>query len=276
MHELESIQEAVRFIHARISAVPTCGLVLGTGMSSFADQLSERQEIPYRLIPHFVESTVVGHAGKLVFGKLNGLSLVIMAGRYHYYEGYSLQEVTFPIRVMKYLGIERLIITNIAGGLQPRLKAGDLLIIEDHINLIPSNPLRGIYDARLGTRFPDLTNAYDIAINRMASEWLDKQLIRYHKGVYVAVAGPSLETKAERLYLQKIGGDAVGVSTVPEVIVCKQMRIPVNAFSIISNELSAETSVEEVNQIAKETAPRLSQLLHFLLAEIALLDSQGK
>lgn len=267
MHLLESVEESVKFIKARISLIPKNGIVLGTGLSGFSEELTERQEIPYRLIPHFVQSTVAGHAGKLVFGNLNGVPTVMMAGRFHYYEGYSLAEVTFPIRVMNHLGVERMIITNVSGSLQPHFKAGDILIVNDHINLIPSNPLRGANDERLGPRFPDMVNIYDPTIISKAKKIAEINEIRFQEGVYVALPGPSLETKAERVFLQKIGGDAVGMSTVPEVIVCKHMSLPVNVFSIISNEFNVETSIEEVIAVAKETELKLRLLIKSVLKD---------
>ncbi|MEP7268711.1 MAG: purine-nucleoside phosphorylase [Saprospiraceae bacterium] len=268
MHVLEAIEESVRFIKARINTVPKLGIVLGTGLSGFAEELTEKQEIPYRVIPHFVQSTVAGHAGKLVFGHLDGMPTVMMAGRFHYYEGYSLPEVTFPIRVMKHLGVERMIITNVSGSLQPEFKAGDILLVTDHINLLPSNPLRGINDERLGPRFPDLTNTYDLGMIAKARTIANNNKIPVREGVYVAVPGPSLETKAERIFLQKIGADAVGMSTVPEVIVCKHMSLPVNVFSIISNEFNVETSVEEVIEVAAQSESKLRTLIKELLREI--------
>lgn len=264
----ETVEESVRFIKARVSITPQIGIVLGTGLSGFADELTDKQEIPYRLIPHFVQSTVAGHAGKLVFGKLHGIPTVMMAGRFHYYEGYSLQEVTFPIRVLKFLGVERMIITNVSGSLQPHFKAGDILVVNDHINLIPSNPLRGANDERLGPRFPDLVEAYDQKIIKTAKSIAEIEKITIHEGVYVALAGPSLETKSERIFLQRIGGDAVGMSTVPEVIVCNHMSVPVNVFSIISNEFNVVTSIEEVIGVAKQSEGRLRTLIKNILSVI--------
>lgn len=267
MHILESIEEAVRFIQARVSIKPQVGIVLGTGLSGFVEELTGRQEIPYRVIPHFVESTVAGHAGKLVFGFLGATPVILMAGRFHYYEGYSLPEVTFPIRVMKYLGVSRMIITNVSGSLSDRFKAGDILIVNDHINLIPSNPLRGPNDERIGPRFPDMTNVYDHDIIAKALAAAMNGNIRVHEGVYVAVPGPSLETKAERVFLRQIGGHAVGMSTVPEVIVCKHMGLAVNVFSIISNEFNLETSIEEVLAMAKFGEPHLRVLIKAVLTQ---------
>mgnify|MGYP001005135864 CR=1 FL=1 len=265
MHTFELIEEAVRFIQARVSLKPKVGIVLGTGLSGFSDELTNKQEIPYRLIPHFVESTVAGHAGKLVFGMLENTPVVMMAGRFHYYEGYTLNEVTFPIRVMKFLGVDRMIITNVSGSLQERFKAGDLLLVNDHINLLPSSPLRGPNDERMGSRFPDMMQVYDRSINQKGLAFAQANGIKVHEGVYVATQGPNLETKAERIFFQRIGGDAVGMSTVPEVIVCKHMSLPVNVFSIISNEFNVETSIEEVISVAKASEANLRLLIKGVL-----------
>ncbi len=273
MHKLEAIEESVRFIKARVNITPSIGIVLGTGLSGFTEELKDRQEIPYRVIPHFVKSTVAGHAGKLVFGYLDHIPVVMMAGRFHYYEGYSLAEVTFPMRVLKYLGIGRMLITNVSGGLQEHFKAGDILSVKDHINMIPSNPLRGPNDERLGPRFPDMTNTYDSTILKAAIKQSQLLGLRMHEGVYVAVPGPSLETKAERIFLQKIGADAVGMSTVPEVIVCKHMGLPVNVFSIISNEFNVETSIEEVIAVARSGEHNLRKLIRSILLDIARINN---
>jgi len=268
MHKLELIDDAVRFIRARVSISPRVGIILGTGLSGFAEELTEKQEIPYRRIPHFVESTVAGHPGKLVFGFLDGIPVVMMAGRFHYYEGYTLPEVTFPVRVLKYLGVERMMITNVSGALRQEYKEGDILIVKDHINLLPSNPLRGPNDERIGPRFPDMTQAYDQEIISKAEQLGRSTNLKVHTGVYVSMPGPSLETKAERRFLQIIGADAVGMSTVPEVIVCKHMGLPVNVFSIISNELNKETSMEEVIAVAKSGEPNLRRLIKGLLPAV--------
>ncbi|MEP7322364.1 MAG: purine-nucleoside phosphorylase [Saprospiraceae bacterium] len=267
MHILESIEEAVKFIQARVNFKPDIGIVLGTWLNGFTDELTSKLEIPYRVIPRFVESTVAGNAGKLVFGYLGELKVVLMAGRFHYYEGYSLPEVTFPIRVLKHLGVNRMIITNVSGSLDESFKAGDIMVVNDHINLIPSNPLRGPNDERLGKRLPDMTNVYDREIISKAHEKASLHGIRLHEGVYVAMPGPSLETKAERVFLKMIGGHAVGMSTVPEVIVCKHMGLPVNVFSIISNEFNVETSIEEVISTAKSSESNLRLLIRSVLLD---------
>lgn len=266
MHRLEQIEEAVRFIRTRTELNPKVGIILGTGLSGFSDELTGRQEIPYRRIPHFVESTVKGHAGKLVFGLLDHVPVVMMAGRFHYYEGYSLDEVTFPVRVLRYLGVERMFITNVSGALRPEFRVGDILAVRDHINLLPSNPLRGPNDDRIGPRFPDMINTYDEGILEKAREAAKALDITMYTGVYISVPGPSLETKAERIFFQHIGADAVGMSTVPEVIVCKHMNLPVNVFSIISNEFNVETSAEEVISVAQAFEGRLRNLIKSILA----------
>ncbi len=268
MHKLGAVEESIRFIKGRVNINPRVGIVLGTGLGAFVNELRDKIEIPYRVIPHFVESTVAGHAGKLVFGYIGDLPVVMMAGRFHYYEGYSLSEVTFPIRVLKHLGISRMFITNVSGSLQTHFKAGDLLLVNDHINMLPVNPLRGPNDERLGPRFPDMTHTYDLAVIEKAVQKCKEFGLRAHQGVYVAVPGPSLETKAERIFLQRIGADAVGMSTVPEVIVCKHMSLPVNVFSMISNEFNVETSIEEVMAVAQSGEYNLRQLIKSLLVEM--------
>lgn len=268
MHNLELIEDAVRFIRTRVSSTPKVGIILGTGLSGFAEELTEKQEIPYRRIPNFVESTVAGHPGKLVFGLLQGIPVVMMAGRFHFYEGYSLQEVTFPVRVLKYLGVERMLITNVSGALRDEYKEGDILIVKDHINLLPSNPLRGPNDERIGPRFPDMTHVYDTDVIARAQSVGQANDFKIHTGVYVSMPGPSLETPAERKFLQIIGADAVGMSTVPEVIVCKHMGLPVNVFSIISNELNKETTMEEVIAVAKAGEPNLRSLIKSILSPV--------
>jgi purine-nucleoside phosphorylase len=268
------IQEAVAYIQARIEAFePKIGIILGTGLGAFKKEIDTVFEIPYNKIPYFAEPTVEGHVGKLIFGYLKGVPVVAMAGRFHYYEGYSMEEVTFPVRVLKYLNIERLIISNAAGGVQAHLHPGDLVFIKDHINLHAQNPLRGKNDTRLGVRFPDMLKTYDIALNKKALEIAQKNNIRAFEGVYIGTQGPNLETPAEYNFFNIIGGDAVGMSTIPEVLVAKHMNLPVFVVSVISNRCFpideiTETTVEEVIQVVTEAESKLTLILKELLKEL--------
>lgn len=231
----EQVQEAVEGIRSRWQATPRVGLVLGTGLGGLAEQIETEATIPYHDIPHFPTSTAPGHAGRLVCGKLRGVPIVAMEGRLHYYEGYSLPQVTFPVRVMRALGAELLIATNAAGGINPQLDLADLVLIEDHINLMPDNPLRGINDDRLGPRWPDLAEPYTKTVMTTARTTALELGIHLHKGVFVAVSGPNLETRAEYRMLKLLGADVVGMSTVPEVLVAVHGGMQVLAFSVVTD-----------------------------------------
>lgn len=265
------IQEAVTYINNRIKDFsPKIGIILGTGLGNLSDEIEVVASIPYTDIPYFAEPTVESHKGRLIFGYLNGVAIVAMAGRFHYYEGYTMNEVTFPVRVLKYLDIERLIISNAAGGIQAHLYPGDLVFIKDHINLHAQNPLRGKNDERLGVRFPDMLKAYDVQLNQQALEIAAKHNIRAFEGVYVGTQGPNLETPAEYNFFNIIGGDAVGMSTIPEVLVAKHMELPVLVVSVISNrcypiEELTETTVEEVINVVNQAEPKLTLILKELL-----------
>lgn len=231
----EQVAEARSVIAARAGIVPRAGLILGTGLGGLAEQIESPIAIPYGEIPHFPVSTAPGHAGRLVCGTLRGTPIVAMEGRFHYYEGYSLQQVTFPVRVMKALGAELLIATNAAGGINPQLDLADLVLIEDHINLMPDNPLRGVNDDRLGPRWPDLCAPYTPAVLQTARKAALELGIHLHKGVFVAVPGPNLETRAEYRMLKQFGADVVGMSTVPEVLVAVHAGLQVLAFSVVTD-----------------------------------------
>jgi purine-nucleoside phosphorylase len=211
------------------------GIILGTGLGSFTEQIQSESVIGYDEIPHFMRSTAVGHRGQLVCGRVAGVPIVAMEGRFHLYEGYSLQQITFPVRVMKALGVELLIISNASGGLRPHYVPGDILVIDDHINLMMANPLVGAFDEQLGRRFPDLSRPYDPQLIRQALRIARRENFVAHQGVYVAVSGPNYETRAEYRFLRRIGGDVVGMSTVPEVIVAKDVGLRVLALSVITN-----------------------------------------
>ena len=270
----EQIQEAITFIRSKTNFQPQFGIILGTGLGNLSEEMEIEAEIPYREIPHFPVSTVQSHKGKLVFGKLGKHSVVAMAGRFHYYEGYSMKEVTFPVRVLKFLGIQHLIISNAAGGTNQHLYAGDIVFIRDHVNLQPENPLRGVNDERLGQRFPEMMKTYDQALNAKALEIAHQNGIRAHEGVYVGLQGPNLETPAEYNFLHTIGGDVVGMSTVPELLVARHMDLPVFVASIVTNkcyplETLTETTVEEVIEVAQNAEPKLRLIVKKLLNHIA-------
>lgn len=229
------LAETRRYLVEKVSLLPELGIILGSGLGAFAELIEEKTVIPYGEIPHFPVSTVEGHAGRLVFGKLHGKSLMVMQGRFHYYEGYTMTEVTYPVRVMQALGVNGLIVTNAAGGINSAYRPGDLVLIRDHIHLMGENPLRGANLTSLGPRFPDLSEAYDL-------EWRQKALltakelgITPQEGIYAALSGPSYETPAEIRYLRTIGADLVGMSTVPEVIVANHGAMRVLGISCVTN-----------------------------------------
>jgi purine-nucleoside phosphorylase len=233
--DFEKIQNAAQFLKGKVQNTPKIGLILGSGLGVLADEIADAVKIPYEEIPDFPISTVEGHAGQLVFGNLNGSPVVAMQGRFHYYEGYHFDQITFPVRVMKELGVETLIVTNAAGGINESFSPGDLMIITDHINNMGGNPLIGRNDARLGARFPDMSEAYSKELRNTAKEIAARLNIEVKEGVYVGNTGPSYETPAEIRMLRVLGGDAVGMSTVPEVIVARHSGLSVLGISCISN-----------------------------------------
>lgn len=266
------IQDAQRAIRERWTKVPRIGIILGTGLGRLATQIQAEASIPYSEIPHFPTSTVESHAGQLVCGTLCDLPIVAMEGRHHYYEGYSLQEVTFPVRVMRALGIEILIVTNAAGGMNPQYELGQVIVIEDHINLMGDNPLRGRNDDRLGPRFPDMCQPYDRGLMTLAQKSALALGIPCQKGVFVAVAGPNLETRAEYRMLRGLGADLVGMSTVPEVIVAVHAGLRVLGFSIVT-DLCLPDALEPANiasilSVAARGGDQLSRLIPRILAEL--------
>ena len=267
------IQEAQQVIHDRWSKVPQVGLILGTGLGGLAAQIQSDVVIPYAEIPHFPISTVESHAGQLVCGELSGVPIVAMEGRMHFYEGYSMQDITFPVRVMRALGIEVLIVTNAAGGMNPHYDLGQIVVIEDHINLMGDNPLRGRNDDRLGPRFPDMCQPYDRKLVSLAQASALSLGIPCSKGVFVAVAGPCLETRAEYRMLRAMGADLVGMSTVPEVIVAVHAGLRVLAFSIVT-DICLPDALEPVNiasilSVAARGGEQLSRLIPQILLELA-------
>ena len=269
----ENIRTTTEFLQKKIGEFrPEIGIILGTGLGALVDEIQIEHQFPYSLIPHFPISTLEFHSGKLIFGTLAGKKVVAMQGRLHYYEGYDMKQITFPLRVMKMLGIERLFVSNASGSLNPDFKKGDLMVIADHINKQPDNPLRGRNIDALGPRFPDMSEPYDPEMRKMALSIAKDQGINCHEGVYVSVAGPNLETKAEYRYLRIIGGDAVGMSTVPEVIVANHMAIPVFAISVLTDEGFPDTlkpvSLEEIIQTAKNAEPKMTTILKEMIQRL--------
>ncbi len=268
---LEKIKETAAYINARIEDAPHIGIILGSGIGELADDIEAEFEIPYDEIPNFPVTTVNGHLGKLIFGKLNGVQVVALQGRFHYYEGYSMQEITMPTRVMKHLGIKYLILSNASGGVNPEFEVGDIMFINDHINLMP-NPLIGVNTEEHGPRFVDMSEAYDNKLLSIAKKVARQNGIYYKTGVYAAVTGPTYETPAEYKYINFLGADAVGMSTVPEVIVARQIRLPVFAVSVISDLGVAgkiiEISHEEVIDAVGRVAPKLITLIKGIVKEL--------
>ncbi|MBK8554463.1 MAG: purine-nucleoside phosphorylase [Lewinellaceae bacterium] len=266
----DQIQEAVDFIRSKTSFQPQSGIILGTGLGNLTDELDIQAEIPYTSIPHFAKSTVESHKGKLMFGLLGKHPVVVMAGRFHYYEGWSMEQVTFPVRVLKFLGIQRLLITNASGGVNPHLKAGDIVVVKDHINLLPEHPLRGPNDERLGPRFPDMLFTYDEALRKAALAAAEKHNIGHIEGVYSALQGPNLETPAEYGMLRAMGSDCTGMSSVPEVLVARHMNLPVLMLSMVANvawprAAIRETSVEDVIAVGRAAEPKLTMIVKTVL-----------
>lgn len=267
---LNRLHETVNYIQSQTDFKPEFGIILGTGLGALATEIERVATIEYGDIPHFPVSTVESHQGRLIFGYLEGKKVVVMQGRFHYYEGYSLQEVTWPVRAMKFLGVDTLFVSNAAGGINTALKNGDLMIINDHILLLPDSPLRGTHVPEFGARFPEQSKAYDKALIQEARAFSRKEGIRTFEGCYAAISGPQLETQAEYRYLGKIGADAVGMSTVPEVIVARQMGMRCFAISVITDiafpEELHEVTLEEILAIANEAEPKMTKLLKHLLS----------
>ncbi|HPD43959.1 MAG TPA: purine-nucleoside phosphorylase, partial [Dysgonamonadaceae bacterium] len=232
---LETIKQTSDYLKNKIGEIPNTAIILGTGLGELANEIDNKTEIPYAEIPNFPISTVEGHSGKLIIGTLGGKSILAMQGRFHFYEGYSMKEVTFPVRVFQALGVKYLFVSNAAGGMNPSFDIGDIMLIEDHINMFPEHPLRGKNYDELGTRFPDMSEAYDKKLRMMAMQIANEKNIKLQHGVYVGVQGPTFETPAEYQFFRVIGGDAVGMSTVPEVIVANHAKMKVLAFSIITD-----------------------------------------
>jgi purine-nucleoside phosphorylase len=265
-------KETADFIVQRTTTPPEIGIVLGSGLGVLADSIEQPIVIPYAEVPHFVHSTAIGHKGNLISGVLGGKRVLAMQGRFHYYEGYTMEQVTFPIRVMAMLGIKTLFVSNAAGGVNPGFHVGDLMIIRDHINLLP-NPLIGKNIDEMGPRFPDMTRPYDIGLIKLAEEIAAAQHIKLHQGVYLAGTGPTYETPAEYAYFGRSGADAVGMSTTPEVIVARHSRIPVFGMSVITNEayhFAADfvNNHQDVVDAANKAAVTMSSLFKVIIERL--------
>lgn len=261
----QSIQDAASFLRRAIGSQPEAAIILGTGLGGITDHISVTDRIPYNQVPHFPESTVQGHKGDLVFGTMAGRSVVVMQGRFHYYEGHTLQEATLPVRIMRELGARFLFVNSAAGGLNPHFEPGDVMIVTDHINLLGDNPLRGVTDERLGDRFPDMSRPYDEELLQKAQQAAQELKEPVKLGIYAAVAGPSLETRAETRMLRMLGADAVGMSTVPEVIVGCQVGFRTLALAAITNvnlpDAMEPVSIDKVISTATATLPRMASIL---------------
>ena len=267
------IQESVDFLRTKTKSEPPVGIILGTGLGELAKEIDKEVVISYKEIPHFPISTVEFHAGNLIFGKLSGKDVVAMQGRFHYYEGYSMQQITFPVRVMKALGVRVLMISNACGALNPIYRAGDIMVIYDHINLLGNNPLIGPNDDTLGPRFPDMSEPYSREFIELVEQIALEEKIKLHKGVYAAMTGPSLETRAEYRMLRIIGADVVGMSTVPEVIVAVHAGLKVLGMSVITDECFPDAlkpiDIDEILRHAAEAEPKLTRIMKRFVEKIS-------
>lgn len=270
---LKKIEETAAYLKNKVAAIPNIAIILGTGLGELVHDIEDKKELSYESIPNFPLSTVEGHSGKLIFGKLGGKDVVAMQGRFHYYEGYDMQEVTFPIRVFQALNIQYLFVSNAAGGMNGSFEIGDIMLIEDHINLFPEHPLRGKNYKELGVRFPDMSEAYDKKLRLMAMDIAKQNNIKLQYGVYIGTQGPTFETPAEYNYFRIIGGDAVGMSTVPEVIVANHAKMKVLAFSIITDlgviGKIVEVTHEDVQEAAKIAQPKMSFIMQQVIKKLA-------
>ena len=261
----ENILKSVKVIRHKTQFKPEIGIILGTGLGKLVSDIKIKTAINYTDIPHFLKPTVESHAGRLIFGELSGKRICAMHGRFHYYEGYDMADITFPVRVLKELGIKTLIVSNACGGVNPQFRAGDIMVITDHINMMGNNPLRGVTDKKLGPRFPDMYNCYNKELIELAEKAAIKAGILLRRGVYVGVLGPNLETAAEYRFFRFIGGDAVGMSTVPEVIVAQQIGIKVLGFSVVTDmglpDAMRSVDFSEVLKVANGAEPHLTRLI---------------
>ena len=272
LHTLESVEDAAAAVRERFNRAPDVAVILGTGLGRLGAEIETAVAIDYADIPHFPLSTVESHAGRLLCGRLAGKTVIAMQGRFHRYEGYTLQQVTFPVRVLRALGARTLVVSNACGGMNPLWRAGDLMLIADHINLLGDNPLTGPNDDRLGPRFPDMSDAYDAGLRDLAREVALARGIELREGVYVAVSGPNLETRAEYRFLRAIGADVVGMSTVPEVIVAVHAGMRVLGISIITDmclpDALEPATVEKIIAVANGAEPKLTRLVSGVLERL--------
>lgn len=272
MHTLENILEAKQYVTSKTNTVPTVGIILGSGLGSLADEITDAVRIPYNEIPHFAQSNAVGHANELVIGNLNGKSIVAMKGRFHYYEGFTLEQVTFPVRLMKALGVENLIITNACGAINTSFQPGDLMLITDHINLTGNNPLIGPNNDELGTRFPDVSEVYNKELRNIVLEVAEEQGTKMQQGVYAWWTGPTYETPAEIRMIRTLGADSVGMSTVPEALVAVHGKINVVGISCLTNMacgiLDQPLSHDEVIEVAALVRDKFIKLVKESIARM--------
>lgn len=266
---IDQINETVNFLQEKGFVAPEVGIVLGTGLGKLVGEITIEKELPYSEIPHFPIATVESHSGKLIYGDLNGKKVVAMSGRFHFYEGYTMQQITFPIRVMKYLGVQNLLLSNAAGAMNLDFPKGSLMLIDDHINLQPDNPLIGKNDDKIGSRFPDMSQPYGKELNTKLKQVAQETSIDLKEGVYVAVSGPNLETRAEYRFLRMIGGDVVGMSTVPEVIVANHMGLPCAAISVLTDECDPDNlhpvDIADIIEVATKAEEKLIILIKALM-----------
>jgi purine-nucleoside phosphorylase len=269
---MEEILESVEWLKARGIESAEIGIILGTGLHGLVQHIAVEKEFNYSVIPHFPIATVEFHFGKLIYGTLGGKKVLACQGRFHHYEGYSMQQVVHPVRVMRMLGVKFMLLSNAAGALNPNFQKGDLMLIEDHINMQSENPLRGENADELGPRFPDMSQPYSYQLNGLIKEIAAEKGIQIQEGVYISVPGPNLETRAEYRFLRMIGGDAVGMSTVPEVIACNHMRLPCCCISVLTDECDPQklspVSIEEIVATAKRAEPLLTELYQALIQRL--------
>ncbi len=269
---INKINESLAVIREKTDAEFPVGIILGTGLGGLVSEIEIDHEINYSDIPHFPLSTVESHSGKLILGKINGKNVVAMQGRFHFYEGYSMQQITYPVRVMKFLGVETLLVSNACGGMNPIYQRGDIMIMSDHINMLGDNPLIGKNEDELGPRFPDMSEPYNHKLINLAEEIALENSIKVQKGVYVAVPGPNLETKAEYRFLRAIGADVVGMSTVPENIVANHMGMKVLGLSIITDECFPDSlkavNIQEIIETANIAEPKMTKIMKEVINKI--------
>jgi len=269
---IEKIAQTTQFLEEKGFTGASTAIVLGTGLGSFIDRVDVIQQISYNEIPHFPTSTVESHKGKLILAKVGNKKILVMQGRFHYYEGYSMQQITFPVRVFKALGVTNLLLSNASGGMNPEYKKGDLVLLTDHINMQPENPLRGVNEPGLGPRFPDMSQPYSIRLNKVFIKTALELSVPLKQGIYVAVPGPNLETRAEYRFLRVIGADMVGMSTVPEVIVASQIGLDCAAVSVITDECDPDNlqpvNIEEIIAVAAKADQKLSSVFKSVIEQL--------